>query len=83
MARISQYINHRNEREAQIMAVFKKHPSDKFSELDLVKIIYKDTPESLWMAAANNVNHHLCKLETEKKIIFEDSSWKLMPSSSL
>ncbi|XP_053690575.1 beta-lactamase-like protein 2 homolog [Sabethes cyaneus] len=83
MVRISQYINHRNERERQILAVFKQHPNEKFTELDLVKQIYKDTPESLWPAAAMNVNHHLSKLVTEKKIMSDGDCWKLMPSASL
>ncbi|XP_055548572.1 beta-lactamase-like protein 2 homolog [Wyeomyia smithii] len=83
MTRISQYIHHRMEREAQIMAVFKKHPNDEFTEMDLVKRIYTDTPEQLWPAAAINVNHHLQKLATENKLVFGGNYWKLVPSSSL
>lgn len=83
MARITEYIDHRNERESQIMAVFKQHPDDKFCEMDLVKQIYKSTPESLWPAAAINVNHHLQKLTMENKLVAEGSYWKLLPSASL
>lgn len=36
--------------------------------MDLVQIIYTDTPEHLWPAAAYNVNHHLVKLTKEKKL---------------
>ncbi|XP_062536612.1 beta-lactamase-like protein 2 homolog [Armigeres subalbatus] len=81
--RIAKYISHRNQREAQIMAVFVQHPSDSFDEMDLVKLIYKDTPENLWLAAAYNVGHHLRKLQTERKIAKEGDSWKLIPQASL
>lgn len=37
--------------------------------MDIVKIIYKETPKALWMAAALNVNHHLRKLKKEHKAI--------------
>lgn len=65
------------------MAVFVQHPSDSFDEMDLVKLIYKDTPENLWLAAAYNVGHHLRKLQTERKIAKEGDSWKLIPQASL
>ncbi|XP_058468208.1 beta-lactamase-like protein 2 homolog [Malaya genurostris] len=73
--RLRHYIDHRKQREAQIMTVFKQQPNLRFSEMDLVKIIYKDTPKNLWVAAAINVNHHLRKLTIEKKIIQEGDFW--------
>lgn len=36
--------------------------------MDLVRLIYKETPEHLWPAAAYNVNHHLTKLTRENKV---------------
>ncbi|XP_065093796.1 beta-lactamase-like protein 2 homolog [Ochlerotatus camptorhynchus] len=81
--RIAQYISHRNQREAQIMSVFEKQPSATFDEMDIVKQIYKDTPEHLWKAAAYNVNHHLQKLLVEKKITEDGTRWKLKPQASL
>jgi len=67
--KIQFYIDHRNQREAQILSVLKSHPEQTFTEMDLVKIIYKETPEQLWPAAAYNVNHHLSKLTKERLII--------------
>lgn len=81
--RIAQYISHRNQREAQIMSVFEQQPSATFDEMDIVKQIYKDTPEHLWKAAAYNVNHHLQKLLVEKKITEDRTRWKLKPLASL
>lgn len=81
--RITTYINHRNQREAQILAVLQLHPGEIFNEMQLVKLIYKDTPEQLWPAAALNVNHHLCKLVKENKISNECNGWKFIPAASL
>ncbi|XP_055628813.1 beta-lactamase-like protein 2 homolog [Toxorhynchites rutilus septentrionalis] len=81
--RINHYINHRNEREAQILAVLQSNPNVEFKEMDIVKVIYKNTPENLWMAAAYNVNHHLRKLTIERKIIHEHDAWKYVHSASL
>lgn len=36
--------------------------------MDLVKIIYIETPEQLWAAAAHNVKQHLKKLEKDHKV---------------
>ena len=36
--------------------------------MDLVKVIYTETPENLHSAVAVNVTHHLNKLEKENKV---------------
>ncbi|XP_063838975.1 beta-lactamase-like protein 2 homolog [Ostrinia nubilalis] len=66
--KIEYYIAHRNQREFQILEVLKNNPEKQLTEMDLVKIIYVETPEHLWPAAAYNVNHHLTKLTKENKI---------------
>lgn len=81
--RITTYINHRNQREAQILTVLEKHPNDTFNEMQLVRQIYKDTPEQLWQAAAYNVKHHLRKLTKEKKLIEKNDGWKYFSMASL
>lgn len=81
--RIAQYISHRNQREVQIMSVLEQQPGASFDEMDIVKQIYKETPESLWKAAAYNVNHHLKKLLVEGKIYQDGTRWKLKPQASL
>ncbi|XP_046961120.1 beta-lactamase-like protein 2 homolog [Vanessa cardui] len=84
--KIVYYINHRNKREEQILDVMKKNMEKKFNEMDLVKVIYVETPEELWPAAAYNVSHHLKKLTKENKITCFDvdgeNKWQYTASRS-
>ncbi|CAK1603472.1 unnamed protein product [Parnassius mnemosyne] len=85
--KIEYYIAHRNQRETQILETLKNHADKNLTEMDLVKIIYTDTPEHLWPAAAYNVKHHLTKLTKEKKIkqmdVDGESRWQYILSSNL
>ncbi|XP_071504533.1 endoribonuclease LACTB2-like [Diadema antillarum] len=78
--KLQMYINHRNMREGQIAAVLEEHKTEDMSAMDLVKIIYTETPEVLYPAAARNVSHHLQKMEKEGKITKSSSDgnyrWK-------
>lgn len=65
---IQYYIDHRNKRESQILGVFEVNKSTWYTAMDLVKVIYVDTPEILWPAAAKNVVQHLGKLQKESRI---------------
>lgn len=80
ITKIEYYIQHRNEREKQILEVLKQHQDKALNEMDLVKIIYKDTPEHLWPAAAYNVSHHLKKLTKEHKVncvtVDDENRWQ-------
>ncbi|XP_055693507.1 beta-lactamase-like protein 2 homolog [Lutzomyia longipalpis] len=67
--RIKYYIMHRNKREEAICELLKGHKEHPFTDLDIVKAIYKDTPTEMWPVAAYNVNHHLRKLAKEGKVI--------------
>ncbi|KAF5274951.1 hypothetical protein FQR65_LT04292 [Abscondita terminalis] len=74
--KIQYYIEHRNERERQIVTVLKENPCQLFTEMDLVQIIYKDTPQKMWKAAAFNVNHHLQKLLKENRVKEVENMWQ-------
>lgn len=69
MKKIQYYIDHRNKREQQIIAVLSSQPDTWHSDMDLVEIIYAETARNLWRAAAKNVEHHLTKLKREKRVI--------------
>eukprot|EP00058_Branchiostoma_floridae_P003575 XP_002589063.1 hypothetical protein BRAFLDRAFT_120888 [Branchiostoma floridae] len=66
--KIQEYINHRNMRESQILAVFQKARETPLTAMEIVKMVYVDTPEHLHKAAAGNVTHHLHKLVKEGTI---------------
>lgn len=80
--KIKYYIEHRNQREEQIVEALKNNADKYLNEMDLVKLIYTETPEHLWPAAAYNVNHHLTKLTKENKIkcsLFEgEHKWQFV-----
>lgn len=73
IGKIEYYINHRNQREAQILQYFVQRPKDRWQAMDVVREVYKETPENLWPAAAYNVDHHLSKLAKEGKLNVNDS----------
>ena len=76
--KIQFYIQHRQQREDQILAcITESGPVDSWQ---IVKIVYKETPEKLHPAANVNVNHHLEKLETEGRISRDGAQWRALPS---
>ncbi|XP_013107482.1 beta-lactamase-like protein 2 homolog isoform X2 [Stomoxys calcitrans] len=68
LEKIQYYIKHRNQREQQILSCFAERKQQKMQAMDVVKVVYKETPEQLWPAAAYNVSHHLTKLHKEGKL---------------
>ncbi|XP_046401402.1 endoribonuclease LACTB2 [Ischnura elegans] len=81
--KIQYYIDHRRKREQEILSVLEKEPHKGFTEMDIVKIVYSETPEPLHRAAAVNVGHHLKKLEKEGRVhLGDDHIWHMLASSS-
>lgn len=83
--KIEFYIAHRNQREHQILAALTT--ADHMKLMDIVAIVYKDTPKHLWTAASVNVHHHLTKLVKESKVeeITEskETFWKILQQNKL
>ncbi|CAL1703383.1 unnamed protein product [Somion occarium] len=73
--RIAMYLQHRVQREEQIVKVLASNPAEQLRDKDtvwttwdIVRTIYKDYPQNLWEPAAHSVDLHLRKLETEGRV---------------
>ncbi|KAI0382593.1 Metallo-hydrolase/oxidoreductase [Hypomontagnella monticulosa] len=82
---IAEYISHRRQREQQVLQTLGSgEESDLWTPMELVKVIYRDVPESLHIPAANGVIQILRKLRDEDKVVQEDGDlWRLKGKSSL
>lgn len=80
LPRIQYYINHRKQREEEILRILEEQGKNKpMTGMDIVKLIYKDAPENLWLAAAYTVDHHLHKLQKEGKVLQQQEGgwWRI------
>jgi len=76
--KIEQYIAHRYKRETQLLVALEKQNGNKLTAMELVKIVYTETPENLHKAAAGNVKHHLEKLLKEGKVVKDGEKYGLI-----
>ncbi|RDW67896.1 putative metallo-beta-lactamase protein [Coleophoma cylindrospora] len=87
-SKIIEYIRHRQQREDQVLQVLKSSTSspgieisegepEAWASMDIVKVIYKDVPETLHLPAHGGVMQILWKLQAEDKVseIPETSRW--------
>jgi glyoxylase-like metal-dependent hydrolase (beta-lactamase superfamily II) len=81
--KIAEYVSHRKQREIQVLHVLKDGEGGAgLSSMDVVKVIYKDYPESLWEPAERGIRQILEKLKAEEKVSGGDV-WALNGKPSL
>ncbi len=73
---MSEYLNHRAEREQQLVAALRDHPSAK--PLDLVPAVYSDAPEAVYPLAVGSLLAGLIKLEEEGRARQVEGCWSLI-----
>lgn len=94
-ARITEYIQHRQQREDEVLRVLRYGKLDvaagepepelrqAWTPLQLVKQIYVGVPENLHLPASHGVSLVLAKLEGEGRTVQEESgAWRLVGGKS-
>lgn len=69
LAKIKEYISHRNAREQQIVDCMRRHAGKSLTAMEMVKEIYSSYPVALHDPAKGSVLHHLQKLEEEGRVV--------------
>ncbi|KAF9701315.1 hypothetical protein EKO04_000635 [Ascochyta lentis] len=84
-AKINEYIKHRRQREQQVLDVLAQDKQDGWTSMNIVKVIYKDYPQSLWEPAEKGILQILNKLKGEGKVVHDEKkrTWSLSEKSSL
>jgi glyoxylase-like metal-dependent hydrolase (beta-lactamase superfamily II) len=83
-ARITMYIEHRRQREDQVLETLRSATDKAWTVMEIVKVIYSEIPEELHPAAAGGVAQILAKLESEGRVAHgAGDSWRLERSPSL
>ncbi|KAF2869179.1 beta-lactamase-like protein [Massariosphaeria phaeospora] len=94
LGRITEYIKHRRQREIQVLEVLGQQlegddgnggtARERWTPLAIVRLIYKDYPQSLWAPAERGIRQILAKLAQESKVVHDEGSdtWSLSSSSS-
>jgi ribonuclease/clavin/mitogillin len=77
IAKVEEYINHRNERERQIIAVLEEKGA--VTSREIVEVLYAGLGTGVYIAAEKPVVAHLKKLEIDGKVVkTADGKWKLL-----
>lgn len=86
-AKIQEYIQHRQLRENQVLAVLKEGEGGDWSSMEIVKVIYKDVPESLHVPANGGIVQILDKLLREEKVEVDEGGgegrWRIRDRAAL
>lgn len=71
--KIKEYVNHRMERENQIVELLTNGTKESWTPTEIVEVLYKGYPESLHMHAARGIVLHLLKLQKDGKVTTPES----------
>jgi glyoxylase-like metal-dependent hydrolase (beta-lactamase superfamily II) len=84
-AKVLEYIKHRRQREKQVLDVLAGDKDGRLTSMDIVKVIYKDYPQSLWEPAEKGVLQILSKVSKEGKVEHDKGKemWSLAAKSAL
>jgi ribonuclease/clavin/mitogillin len=80
-AKIREYIEHRQQREREVIEVLGRPRDDGkqgWGSMELVKVIYAAYPEALHLPAEGSLKHVLKKLQGEGKVKEEGGRWILV-----
>ncbi|XP_050437733.1 endoribonuclease LACTB2-like isoform X1 [Adelges cooleyi] len=81
--RVNNYIQHRIDREREIIKILSEHPLQTMTIKDFVDVIYKGISKKLQEVATISVVQHLLKLKKEGKVLEIDDHWKINKKSNL
>lgn len=82
--KIAEYIEHRQQREDQVMQTMRAQADAAWQPMDIVKVIYTDVPVELHPAACHGVVQILNKLEEERHVQkLSGDTWQLMNKATL
>ncbi|KAK5159483.1 hypothetical protein LTS14_002625 [Recurvomyces mirabilis] len=76
-AKVREYIEHRREREEQILGALTEQGGDGVSSMGIVKVVYKNYPEPLHVPAEGGVVQVLKKLEGEGRVEQVGKGWQV------
>jgi len=95
-AKILEYIRHRQQREDQVLQVLRSPcplpetttpglEPEGWPSMEIVKVVYKDVPENLHLAAHGGIIQVLKKLQAEGKVDEADSTgvWRVKNQATL
>jgi glyoxylase-like metal-dependent hydrolase (beta-lactamase superfamily II) len=66
--KILDYVNHRMERENQVVELLKNKTEIGLTSMEIVEVLYKGYPENLHLPAAKGIVLHLLKLQKDGKV---------------
>lgn len=84
-AKVLEYIKHRKLREKQVLDVLAQEKEGGWSSMEIVKVIYKEYPENLWLPAEKGILQILGKLEEDGRVGHDEGkdTWSLKGKPSL